>query len=75
MRNSTQLNGFDYRLGRAVTLTMGSWRSEIKQVEERGGNARRVVRGGDLQVFDDKGKMLFEVYDKDEESEVEGEAA
>ena len=66
MRRDKQIVGFDYRLGREVVQPLGTWKAETKVVEERGGFTKRIA--GDLIVFNDKSKMLFEVYDKDEKA-------
>lgn len=55
--------GFDYKTGDNLSLTRIDWREPIEKPESDGGFKRHV--GGDLCVFSQRGKILFEVYDKD----------
>lgn len=57
--------GHDYRYadGRC-TRTLEEWLDEIERHRAKGGRVRRI--GGDLTAFDAHGRIVFEVYDRDE---------
>ncbi|HEU4601552.1 MAG TPA: hypothetical protein VFS24_06275 [Steroidobacteraceae bacterium] len=60
--NARLVNGFDYRSHKPIARPMNEWRAEIERACAQGGEARRIA--GDLTIFDKRGHMQFEVYDK-----------
>jgi hypothetical protein len=59
MSRGVPWRGFDYIEGRELTLTRDAWKAII----ERASRTERI--GGDLTLFDEKGSMTHEIYDKE----------
>lgn len=59
MKRGAPWRGFDYTEGREVTRGRDEWRVLIEQAH------RQDRIGGDLALFDAKGEITHEVYDKE----------